>query len=81
MEEAEESALLDPRQRRIHACKKGCLVVIGILKAWWKLLVVVLTPLVLLPLPLALSPLADDQVRAVTYGRVHYQRLCRVSCE
>ena len=65
VEESVDSGLLDPRQKRIHDCKEGCSVAIKVLKAWWKLLVLVLTPFVLLPFPLALSPLADDQVCAV----------------
>ena len=62
-----ESLLLDPRQKRVRACKEGCSVALSVLKAWWKLLVLVLTPFVLLPLPLALSPASDDQVRVVMY--------------
>lgn len=63
--ESVDSVLLHPRPKRVHACKEGCSVVLKVLKAWWKLLVLVTTPFVLLPLPLAVSPLADDQVCAV----------------
>ena len=59
----QESVLLDPGQNSAHVCKEGCSVVLGILKAWWKLLVIILTPILLLPLPLGLSRVTDDQVR------------------
>ena len=61
----QESVLLDPRRAPVHGCMERCSSVLSILKAWWKLLVLVLTPILLLPLPLGLSRVADDQVRGM----------------
>lgn len=61
--ELQESELLESDQNSGHACKDGCSIVLSLIKAWWKLLVIILTPILLLPLPLGLSRVTDDQVR------------------
>ena len=60
--ELQAAVLLDLSKTPVRACREGCSVIVSVLKAWWKLIVLVLTPILLLPLPLGLLRVADDQV-------------------